>query len=304
MRTSEHLKKLLHGRGRAASISVLCSILLAACGGGETDVSKQTMADTSKKQALAVQTVAADDLRVVELTKVSEVRVSRTVFDYNFQVRVRNAARNAYKNVSLTALTVGVGATIRDGSVLLATIAANADILASDTITIRQDRTLPFDTAALTWKIEGTSESSPAAQLLALEAAGTIPKLERGSTLAGIDTNGDGVRDDVESYIIAKYIGAPQRAAAMQAARSVQATLLVNTQDISAAKTASRQVMYATNCIFSRFPGPPDSPDPARVMKELEGVTTNTKARLIAYLAYNKALNGTSSSLPEGDTCE
>ena len=39
-------------------------------------------------------------------------------------------------------------------------------------------------------------------------------------------------------------------------------------------------------------------------MKELEGVTTNTKARLLAYLAYNKALDGTSSSLPVGDTCE
>jgi hypothetical protein len=90
----------------------------------------------------------------------------------------------------------------------------------------------------------------------------------------------------------------------MQAARALQATLLVDTQDITAAKTASRQVMYSIKCIFSRFPGPPSSPDPDRVVDELEGVTTNTKARLLAYLAYNKALDGTSGSLPEGDTCE
>lgn len=288
---------------RLSTVMVLSAGLLTACGGG-SDPGSQSMAETGRKQALAVQAAASAELQVVELAKVSEVRVSRTVFDYTFQVRVRNTGRTAYSNVVLTLTAVGAGASVRDGAVALGTIAAGANVLANDTVTIRQDRTQAFDAAAVVWRIEGTADSSPQAQLAALEAAGTIPTLERGGSLAGIDTNGNGVRDDVEAYITAKYPDAPQRAAAMQAASALQAALFVNVQDVAAAKDVSRRVTSAARCIFSRFPGPPTSQYPARVMKELEGVTTNTKARLLAYLAYNKALDGTSSSLPVGDTCE
>jgi hypothetical protein len=147
--------------------------------------------------------------------------------------------------------------------------------------------------------------TSPQAQLAALEASSwVIPVLERDDTVAGVDTNGNGIRDDVETYIAAQYAGGSQRAAAMQAARALQAALIVNVQDVAAAKEVSRKIAYAANCIFSSFPGAPVSKDPARVMRELEGVTANTKPRVRAYLAYNKLLDGTSSVLPEGDTCE
>lgn len=291
---------------RAARLStavVLSASLLAACGGG-SDPGGQSVAEAGQKHALAVQATAAAELQVLELVKVSEVRFSRTEFNYTFQVRVRNVGRSAYRDVTLTLMAVGAGASVRDGAVALGTIAAGADVLASDTVTIRQDRTKAFDLAAIVWRIEGTADSSPQAQLAALEAARTIPALERGGALGGIDTNGDGVRDDVEAYITANYPDVPQRAAARQAARALQAALFVNAQDVAAAKDVSRRVTSAARCIFNRFPGPPNSQHPARVMKELEGVTTNTKARLLAYLAYNKLLDGSSSSLPVGDTCE
>lgn len=86
---------------RLSTVMVLSAGLLAACGGG-SDPGSQSMAETGRKQALAVQAAASAELQVVELAKVSEVRVSRTVFDYTFQVRVRNTGRNAYKNVALT----------------------------------------------------------------------------------------------------------------------------------------------------------------------------------------------------------
>lgn len=37
---------------------------------------------------------------------------------------------------------------------------------------------------------------------------------------------------------------------------------------------------------------------------DLEAMTTNTKKRLLAYLAYNKARSGTVSTMPKGDTCD
>lgn len=156
----------------------------------------------------------------------------------------------------------------------------------------------------------GGSSASPApstsasSQLQALEQSGQIPQLDRSSSLAGPDANTNGVRDDVDAYIAANLSATPEKAAAAtQLARGVQSSVVVNAGDIDAVKTAQRQVTRATNCVYSRFTGDTVKP-PGKVSRELEAITANTRERLTAYLAYNKALDGTSWSTPEGDTCE
>lgn len=248
-------------------------------------------------------TEPADDLVVTGLTKVSEARVGRTDFDYVFKVSVRNASTTPYQGVALALTSAGPGATVIDGSVTVGNIAAGAVTLASDTVTIRQDRTRAFNAATLVWTIAGTPDSTPQAQLAALEDAGTIPKLERGNVLAGVDLNGNGIRDDVEAYISKQFTDPAQRAAALQTAKGLQAALLVNPQDRVAAKAASLRLGDAIHCIYVRFSITGPTP-PGKVVTDLEAVTTNTKQRLLAYLAYNKALDGTTSALPEGNTCE
>ena len=47
-----------------------------------------------------------------------------------------------------------------------------------------------------------------------------------------------------------------------------------------------------------------NSKHPALVSQEIEDLTTNTKQRLKAYHSFNKALDGTMWSMPEGNTCE
>ena len=83
----------------------------------------------------------------------------------------------------------------------------------------------------------------------------------------------------------------------------MQSSLLVNVSNINGVKTTQRQITRATSCVYARFAGDLEKP-PAKVSKELEAITANTRQRLTAYLAYNKALDGTSWSMPEGDTCE
>jgi hypothetical protein len=144
---------------------------------------------------------------------------------------------------------------------------------------------------------------TPAEKIAALESSGEIPKLERGPDISGPDSNTSGVRDDIESLLAAEYTGA-RLAAAMQAARAFQKALLVDTENINAVKAISKEISRGINCIYSQFDGADGSKQPARVAQELESMTANTKDRLLAYLKYNKALDGTSSALPEGDTCE
>lgn len=138
----------------------------------------------------------------------------------------------------------------------------------------------------------------------ALENSGAIPKLERGPTVEGVDANGNGIRDDIDQFIERNYATEPQRQAARQLAKYLQQALVIDKQNRAALKENSVRGMHAVHCTFIRFDGANGSKHAAKVVDELEAVTTNTKARLLAYLAYNKALDGTSSALPEEDTCE
>ncbi len=145
--------------------------------------------------------------------------------------------------------------------------------------------------------------ASPKAKVQALEESGAIPNLERTDTVAGIDADTNGIRDDVEAYISAQYGTADQKAAARQFAAVMQAALLVDTTDLAAVKAISVRGSRAVNCIYRQFDAGGDK-QPAAVVAEIRSASTNTKPRLMAYLAYSKALDGTSSALPEGNTCE
>ena len=145
---------------------------------------------------------------------------------------------------------------------------------------------------------------TPKEQVVALETSGAIPKLDRGNTLVGTDANANGVRDDVEAILTSNYTSKIQLAAAMQTAKAMQNALTVDTTDIPAVKVVDREISRGINCIYSKFDGANNSKQPAQVAQELEAITANTKQRLLAYLQFNKALDGTSSALPEGDTCE
>lgn len=150
---------------------------------------------------------------------------------------------------------------------------------------------------------------SPSAQtdkerVQALEESGAIPKLERGPTLEGVDANGNGIRDDIDAFIERSYATEPQRQAARQLAANLQKTLVVDKQDRAALMRIESEGGRAVRCVATRFTGEDGSRHGAAVGQELEAVTTNTKARLLAYLAYNKAMDGSVLSAPEGDTCE
>lgn len=131
-----------------------------------------------------------------------------------------------------------------------------------------------------------------------LEDSGEIPgNLDRTGNMSGIDADNNGVRDDIDQYISTHYDAGKKRAAATQLARNLQNILLSNKSDLVNLKKLNRENMRALKCIhmnnFSKSP-----------LITIESLTTNTKSRLVEYLKYAKALDGTVSSVPQGDTCE
>jgi hypothetical protein len=126
--------------------------VLAACGNAGQDsqagAPRQLASVSSVVQAAPA---AAALFEVTGLQKTGETRVSRTVYDYIYQVSIRNNGSGPATNVQATLATVPKGVTIIQGLVNAGSIGAGATVTPKDLVVLRIDRTIPFDPAALSW---------------------------------------------------------------------------------------------------------------------------------------------------------
>lgn len=128
-------------------------------------------------------------------------------------------------------------------------------------------------------------------------------KLDRTDTIGGVDTDKNGIRDDIDAYIKQTYPDEKQQKAVSQYARSLQASLLIDKEDKVEVKTATNKNFKAISCVFEKVPNG-ESPNKGSIVEEILGITTNTKQRLLEYLALDKALDGTVISLQSGKVCD
>jgi hypothetical protein len=139
-------------------------------------------------------------------------------------------------------------------------------------------------------------------QIKALEDSGKLPKLDRSTSIAGPDTNNNGIRDDIDAWIAALPITDVQKKAAQQAARVRQAELLVDLTNKSELNRLGEVSFRSVNCLGDIFK--PDLQDGLDLSSQIVAVTANTKERAKQYIAYNRAVSGSSGSLPRGNTCD
>ena len=141
---------------------VLLATTLAACGGGSTGDSASAAAASIRK-ADAVATASPflgqslfdgkpASIGITELIKVSERRVTRTVWEYEFKASVRNIGGDA-QGVSLDLSQVPSGTTVVAGAVAVGDLAGGATVTPAQVIKIRTDRLLAFDAAQFVWTL-------------------------------------------------------------------------------------------------------------------------------------------------------
>jgi hypothetical protein len=152
----------------------------------------------------------------------------------------------------------------------------------------------------------GTLPTAPggltlAQQIAQLERKGDYSALDRSADIAGPDANQNGVRDDIEAWINTLNVTEPQRKALMQDARATQQTLLVDLTDKAALQQAGEKIMAAVNCGGDRFT---PHAEYSKLGEKIEAMTANTRQRAERYMQYNKARSGSSTTLPNYDTCE
>ena len=103
-------------------------------------------------------------------------------------------------------------------------------------------------------------------------------------TLAGIDTTGTGVRDDVHRYIFQTYTSTHKRNAMMQSAKSMRGVYLNPPQTQTDALALAKSVHRATDCFYSyAAAGYFSDMEAYKMSRQIEALHADTKARIQAY---------------------
>jgi len=134
--------------------------------------------------------------------------------------------------------------------------------------------------------------------------AGVLLDLDRTDTLAGIDNDNNGIRDDIDAYIQKTFKDEAQRKAVEQLARASQAKLLVDLNDNAAIDAVRKKSTYAINCLGDRFIINSDPEEFDKVSKKIVAMTNNTKQRVEAYFKFDEALSGSTWGLSKGNPCD
>ncbi len=125
-----------------------------------------------------------------------------------------------------------------------------------------------------------------------------IPNKEiNDSTIAGIDSDNDGVRDDVELWINNKFENSEKQRKAFKEIAKVRAVALEVSSDKLASIEQSRRLEEALVCAYAQVKA--DELDTSlfyRAFKEQKAVFLNTKNRILANIKYNDHLHGVGTS--------
>ena len=148
-------------------------------------------------------------------------------------------------------------------------------------------------------------------QLAELERTGALPPLDRSSDIAGPDADHNGIRDDIDAYIAALPVSEPVRQAARQRARVQQKSLLIDLNDRPALKALADASMASTVCMgdvsevgVTEQERSRAGRDGAAITFKIEAITANTPERAERYMAYMRALHGTTTTLRRENACE
>ncbi|MDP3697658.1 MAG: hypothetical protein Q8R55_06660 [Candidatus Taylorbacteria bacterium] len=116
-------------------------------------------------------------------------------------------------------------------------------------------------------------------------------------TLEGIDSDNDGVRDDIQRWIVLNYLDSEKRRAALRQYTKINEAFLVDANDKELSRTHSHDMERASTCAYYVF----DFDDAVRAKDEIRAQLLNTETRSRAYLKADSQLGGTFSLVIEDD---
>ena len=124
--------------------------------------------------ALIAPSLADAAASITGITLLNTVRFDRTKYDYTYSITVANGTP-ALTGAKATVVSSAPATQILKGTVDLGNLAANSTVTSTDTFTLRQDRTFPFNPASLAWTVTGGSGTGTVTLDIALSSAVVPP---------------------------------------------------------------------------------------------------------------------------------
>jgi len=140
------------------------------------------------------------------------------------------------------------------------------------------------------------AEKSMAQIVDALESSGKYPVLDRTDTLAGVDADKNGIRDDIDLYISKQEYSEKQKKAAQQKARVSHKVMTIDLKDKKAVAKLQDEFNRASACLFQMSYGQDGEISGPSVAVEIANLYANTKKRVKARMAFNHTFDGTTFS--------
>ena len=211
----------------------------------------------------------------VSYWQVGKRRIGRTVFEFDFAAEVANDGGDAAFLVG-TVSSADVGTVVVDGTVEFGAVSSGHRKAGEDTFTLSQDREAPFDPSMIEWAFrDGDLPPDP----------GDVGK----ATLLGVDADGDGVRDDIQRYIVGTTeIGSVRNT--MFALVKTWTQLYGISDDGMASREFAQGLYIAVECLFWANRAAGVNSENSRA---LQAEFFNTDERLDRYLEFNGHQGGT-----------
>lgn len=208
-------------------------------------------------------------------------RVDRVTFDFVFDATLTTTGQS-HTGVKAIVSSSNAQTQVLDPFLMFPGATPSATTPSFDTFTIRQDRQSAFNPADLAWTLEPLQ----------------LPPDPGGAgraTLEGIDSNGDGVRDDIERFIEFTYPADQEvmlRAALRKNARSLGKALrdAGGTREVSVAN--SNENVLNIGCVHNVLYAIGRGEEANDVAVGLEAEFLNTLTRLRAYARYQDDIVG------------
>lgn len=152
---------------------------------------------------------------------------------------------------------------------------------------------------------DGSGGGEPTSVAAALEQVDQeIGELDHSTSVSGTDANGDGVRDDIESFIASLPDSEEQRNALRQVSIAIADAMLLGADgntDKDTLRASSIEIGRAVKCLWNRYGGGSAANEQLKLIRQ---ITANTPERFNGYMQFNTSTNGFALQSPEGEVCD
>jgi len=132
---------------------------------------------------------------------------------------------------------------------------------------------------------------------------GDTPILNHDNTISGADVDGNGVRDDIDSYIASIPDTTAQKSALAQVSAALTNAMLVDETNPASLNAAMGKIVNSVSCVNSRYNTETNFSSGTDKRHLIRKLTINTKIRFLAYERFNAAMSGKTFRLPQDSGC-